>query len=103
MEKVNALKLHYPRTMKEIAKAFDSSSAPLHQPLRISQGLKIKDVPMIRRKRESKISLIDEEKENRGVKSHQENAKPNTTMSDRKILAATFGRASSKRLSLLQM
>lgn len=59
MERVGDLKQHYPRTAKEVIKAFESPFS-LQQPLRISQGLKIKDVPMIRRQRESKTAYNEE-------------------------------------------
>lgn len=69
MDKVYELRLTHPRTSKEIMKAMGNPLTSFQQPLKISQGLKIKEVPMIRRKRESKTNLI-EEKENLREKCH---------------------------------
>lgn len=69
-------------------------------PERINQGLKIKDISLIKRRRESKINLLlEEDKENLEQREKRELGRVQGKMSSK----LTLGRISSKRISLLQL
>lgn len=96
--KIGELRSTHPRTAKEITKSFGN---PLNNlPERINQGLKIKDISLIKRRRESKINfLLEEDKENLEQREKRELGRVQGKMSSK----LTLGRISSKRISLLQL
>lgn len=96
--KIEELKSSHPCTAKEILKTFGN---PLHAlPGRISQGLKIKDVALIKKRRESKINLLLEEDKENLDQRERERALEQT---EKKMGKMTLGRTSSKRISLYKL
>lgn len=96
--KIGELKSTHPRTAKEIMKSFGNPLSNLTE--RINQGLKIKDISLIKRRRESKINLLlEEDKENLEQREKRELDRAEGKM----ISKLALGRISSKRISLLQL